>query len=83
MSAKPPTSRNSSPPAEPAALWPWLVAGLAGYGLLALWFPLWPNVGRVPPADVRTFAPTLAAGLLYALLLTALYACLLYTSRCV
>ncbi len=74
-----PTSRNSSTPAaEPpdggAALCPWLLAGLAGYGLLALWFPLWPNVGRVPPADVRTFAPTLAAGLLYALLLTALYA---------
>ena len=74
-----PTSPNSStpaaePPAGGAALWPWLLAGLAGYGLLALWFPLWPNVGRVPPADVRTFAPTLAAGLLYALLLTALYA---------
>ena len=75
----PPTNRNSSTPAaEPAAggaaLWPWLLAGLFGYGLMALWFPLWPNVGRVPPADVRTFAPTLAAGLLYALLLLALYA---------
>ena len=84
MRPLPPSSRNSSTPAaEPVAggaalwatgLWPWLLAGLAGYGLLALWFPLWPNVGRVPPADVRTFAPTLAAGLLYALLLTALYA---------
>lgn len=79
MRPLPPTSRNSSTPAtEPAAggaaLWPWLLAGLAGYGLMALWFPLWPNVERVPPADVRTFAPTLAAGLLYALLLTALYA---------
>jgi hypothetical protein len=75
----PPTSRNSSTPAtEPTAggtaLWPWLLAGVAGTGLMALWFPLWPYVGRVPPADVRTLAPTLAAGLLYALLLLALYA---------
>jgi len=73
------TSGNSSTPAaEPTAggarLWPWLLAGVAGTGLMALWFPLWPNVGRVPPADVRTFAPTLVAGLLYALLLLALYA---------
>ena len=70
MSANPPTSRNSSPPAaESPALWPWLLAGAIGSGLLALWFPLWPHVGRVPPADLRTFAPTLFAGLLYALLL--------------
>ena len=74
MSAKPPTSRNSSPPAELPALWPWLLAGVAGSGLLALWFPLWPHVGRVPPADLRTFAPTLLAGLLYALVLLALHA---------
>ena len=74
MSAKPPTSRNSSPPAaESPALWPWLLAGAIGSGLLALWFPLWPHVGRVPPADLRTFAPTLFAGLLYALLLLALH----------
>jgi alpha-1,6-mannosyltransferase len=74
MSAKPPTSRNSSPPAESAALWPGLLVGALGGGLLALWFPLWPHVGRVPPADLRTFAPTLLAGLLYALVLLALHA---------
>lgn len=74
MSAKPPTSRNSSPPAESAALWPGLLVGALGGGLLALWFPLWPHVGRVPPADLRTFAPTLLAGLLYVLLLLTLHA---------
>lgn len=74
MSAKPPTSHNSSSPAESAALWPGLLVGALGGGLLALWFPLWPHVGRVPPADLRTFAPTLLAGLLYALLLLALHA---------
>jgi len=53
----------------------------AGYGLLALWFPLRGNAGRVPPSDIRTFAPTLAGGLLYALLLLALYALLLLAYR--
>mgnify|MGYP001466520061 CR=1 FL=1 len=72
------SSRSSSTPAAErpgrgAALWPWAAAGLAGGALLALWFPLAPNVGRVPPADVRTFAPTLLAGSLYALLLLALH----------
>ena len=75
MSAKPPSSRNSSSPAaESPALWTWLLAGAVGGGLLALWFPLWPHVGRVPPADLRTFTPTLLAGLLYALLVLALHA---------
>jgi len=50
-----------------------LAAGLAGYGLLAWWFPLAANVGRTPPADIRTFAPTLPAGMLYALLVAALH----------
>ena len=72
------SSRSSSTPAAEtpgrgAALWPWAAAGLAGSVLLALWFPLAPNVGRVPPADVRTFAPTPLAGSLYALLLLALH----------
>ena len=75
MPPLPPTSRNSSTPAaEPAALWPWLLAGALGGGLLALWFPLWPHAGRVPPADLRALAPTLLAGLLYALLVLALHA---------
>ncbi len=71
--SSPPTNPSSSTPAADAP-WLWLAAGLAGYGLLALWFPLAANAGRVPPADIRTFAPTLTAGILYALLVLALHA---------
>ena len=75
MRPLPPTNPNSSTPAaEPAAPWPWLLAGALGGGLLALWFPLWPHAGRVPPADLRVLAPTLLAGLLYSLLVLALHA---------
>lgn len=73
-----PTSHSSSTPAteRPAgdkALWLWALISLAGYVLLAFWFPLAPNVGRAPPADIRTFAPTLLTSSLYALLVLILY----------
>ena len=45
-----------------------LLLSALGYGLMALWFPLAPNVARAPAADIRTFAPTPLGGLAYALL---------------
>ncbi len=67
-------------PARPS-VWVVLLASALLYGLLAWWFPLLPNVDRVPAADVRTFAPTLLGGLLYALLLIALFALLVIAFR--
>lgn len=46
---------------------------LAGYGLLALWMPLLPHFDRLPLADVRTFSPSLLAGLFYALWLIGMF----------
>ena len=63
-----------------APLWAALLLSFLGYGLLALWFPLLPNAGRVPPGDVRAFAPTLAAGLIYAAVVLALF--LLFVAAC-
>ncbi len=54
-------------------LWAVVVASGLGYWVLYAWFPLLPNVDRVPAADIRTFLPSLRQGLLYALLLVALY----------
>lgn len=45
-----------------------------GYILLAFYFPLLPNYDRQPVGDIRTFAPGLGAGLLYGLLILALFA---------
>lgn len=45
----------------------------AGYVLFALWFPLVPNVDLAPAADIRAFAPSIAAGLLYAVLIVGLF----------
>ena len=54
---------------------------LLGYVLVALWFPLIPNVAQSPPADIRSFAPTLPGGLAFALLVTALFALLIPAFR--
>lgn len=54
---------------------PWtavLLSGL-GYGLVALWFPLFPHYRQIPLADIRTLAPSLAAAGGYGLLLLLLY----------
>jgi len=53
----------------------WLLAALslAGYLALCWWMPLLPNYDRLPLADVRTFSPSLAGGLLYGLLLIGLF----------
>lgn len=47
---------------------------LAGYVVMAFWFPLAPFYRQVPLADVRDFTPSLAAGTVYGLLLVSLYA---------
>lgn len=72
------------PPAERSArlgLWAALLGSALLYGLMAWWFPLGPHVRRVPAADIRTFAPTLPGGLLYALLLILLFALLVLAFR--
>jgi hypothetical protein len=51
------------------------------YLILALWFPLIPHYRQAPPADIRTFAPSLAAGLLYGLLLLLLFVLHLWACR--
>lgn len=50
-----------------------ILLSLAGYGLLALVFPLLAHYDDAPPPDVRTFTPSLAAGLAYAALFGVLY----------
>lgn len=72
-----------SPPDRRArsSLWPPLLASALIYTLMALWFPLRPNVDRAPAGDIRTFAPSLAGGLIFALLLVALFALLMVAAR--
>lgn len=62
-------------------LWAIFLLSALGYGILVIWFPLRPNVGRAPPGDIRTFAPTLFGGLLYALLLIGLFGLLVAAFR--
>ncbi len=50
------------------------LASLVGYLIFWWWFPLRPYFNTLPLQDVRTFAPSLLAGLGYALLLLALFA---------
>ena len=54
----------------------WLLAllSLACYLIFALWFPLNPDLHRLPLPDIWTFSPSLLAGLGYLLLLGLLHA---------
>lgn len=54
-------------------LWVVILASGVGYWVLYAWFPLLPNVDRVPAADIRTFLPAYRQGLLYGLLIVTLY----------
>lgn len=54
-----------------------LFLSLLAYGIMAVWFPLMPNVSMIPPGDIRTFAPTLLGGLAYAALVVGLFALLM------
>jgi hypothetical protein len=49
------------------------LASLLGYTVFWFWFPLRPFFNVVPLQDVRSFAPSLLAGLGYGLLLLALF----------
>jgi hypothetical protein len=49
-------------------------ASLAGYVLIARWFPLAPFFDRSPLADIRTFTPSLLSGLGYAVWLCIAFA---------
>jgi hypothetical protein len=51
-----------------------VLLSLAGYLVLAIWFPLRPYFNVLPSADLRSLAPTLADAAGYALLLAALFA---------
>jgi alpha-1,6-mannosyltransferase len=51
----------------------WLSGGLLIYILFAAWFPLFPHVSHVPPYDVRSFTPSMRAGLSYVLLISAAF----------
>jgi hypothetical protein len=72
-SSMPVADRPTPEPAGRIPVWAILAASVAIYGCLAFWFPLLPNVDRAPPADIRTFAPTIQGGLLYAMLLMTLF----------
>jgi hypothetical protein len=71
-----PAERPASSAIARFPLWAALGVSALIYGALALWFPLAANVNRVPAADIRTFAPSLFGGLVYALLLLILFALL-------
>lgn len=55
-------------------LWFIFILSLAGYILLRFWFPLAPSFDEAPLPDIRTFTPSLLAGLAYAVLLVILFA---------
>ncbi len=50
-----------------------ILLSLAGYVILAFWFPLIPNFDRQPVADIRAFAPGMLDGALYGLVLVWLF----------
>ncbi len=62
-------------------LWFIFLLSLAGYVVLALWFPLRPYYNQLPLADVRRIADSPAGGIVYALLLTALFVLLILAYR--
>jgi len=51
-----------------------VLLSFVGYFLLAFFFPLIPNCDRQPVGDIRTFAPGMVSGILYAILILGLFA---------
>lgn len=64
-------------------LWFWALLLLIGFVVPAVWFPFLGRADQLPLADIRTFAPTLRDGLLYAALICALFAGYWFAYRCV
>jgi len=50
-----------------------VLLSFVGYFLLAFFFPLFPNFDLQPVGDIRTFAPTMVSGILYAILILVLF----------
>jgi uncharacterized membrane protein YozB (DUF420 family) len=57
----------------PIPLWLLVSLSFAGYLILSFWFPLRPHFNVSPSFDVRSLAPSLAAGLGYIALIGLLY----------
>jgi hypothetical protein len=55
--------------------------GLAAYTLFQFWFPLSRFINRAPPADIRSFTPTLWGGLGYAVWLCLAFALFAFAYR--
>jgi hypothetical protein len=79
-SSTPPVTSYSPLTTRHSPLFP-IAASFAVYLILAFWFPLLPQYLRAPPADIRAFAPSLAAGLLYGFLLVLLFVLHLWACR--
>lgn len=63
-----------------APLWLLALLSLLGYCAVAAWFPLDPGLHQAPLPDIRTFTPSLGAGLTYGVWLVFLFA--LYGLAC-
>jgi hypothetical protein len=59
---------------KPVPLWLLALLTLLGYILIAVWFPLDPDLHQAPLPDIRTFTPSLGAGLAYGAWLVGLFA---------
>ncbi len=65
---------------KPIPLWLLALSSLVGYILIVFWFPLDPTSHHAPLPDIRTFTPTLWAGLAYGACLSVLF--VLYGLAC-
>ena len=79
VNSLPPSQHSLTSTAAPFShtalpLWLIVILTLAGYILLRFWLPLAPSFSQAPLPDIRTFTPSLAAGLAYAVLLLLLFA---------
>jgi hypothetical protein len=66
---------------RPVPLWLLVSLSFAGYLVLSFWFPLRPHFNVSPSLDIRSLAPSLAAGLAYVVLICLLYALYLLAYR--